>query len=85
MKKIEKVLVANRGEIAIRICRAVKEEGLKSVAVYETPDRESRHVIAADEAVWIGDGPRKDYLDIDKILWAAKISGAQAIHPAYVF
>lgn len=85
MKKIEKVLVANRGEIAIRICRAVKEEGLKSVAVYETPDRQSRHVIAADEAVWIGDGPRKDYLDIDKILWAAKVSGAQAIHPGYGF
>ena len=80
-----KVLVANRGEIAVRICRAIQEEGMRAVAVYETPDEESRHIRAADEAIWIGTGPRKDYLDIDKILWAAEVSGAQAIHPGYGF
>ncbi len=81
----EKVLVANRGEIAIRLCRAVQEEGLKAVAVYESPDAESRHLHIADEAVWIGPGPRKDYLDIDRIIWAARKSGAQAVHPGYGF
>ncbi len=84
-RKIKKVLVANRGEIAIRICRAVHEEGLKAVAIYETPDQESRHLREADESIWIGDGPRKDYLDIDKVIWAAKKSGCQAIHPGYGF
>ncbi len=82
---IQKVLVANRGEIAIRLCRAVQEEGLRAVAVYETPDSENRHVSIADEAVWIGPGPRKDYLDIDRIIWAAKKSGCQAVHPGYGF
>ena len=84
-KRIKKILVANRGEIAIRICRAIHEEGLEAVAVYETPDQESRHIREADEAVWIGDGPRKDYLDIDKIIWAAKKTDCQAIHPGYGF
>ena len=82
---IEKVLVANRGEIAIRICRAVREEGLRAVAIYESPDRESRHIRAADEAVWIGPGPRKDYLDIERVIWAAETSGCQAVHPGYGF
>ena len=82
---IEKVLVANRGEIAIRLCRGVQEEGKKAVAVYESPDGESRHLRIADEAVWIGPGPRKDYLDIDRIIWAARKSGAQAVHPGYGF
>ncbi|MBU2490181.1 MAG: acetyl-CoA carboxylase biotin carboxylase subunit [Proteobacteria bacterium] len=82
---IEKVLVANRGEIAIRLCRAVQEEGLRAVAVYETPDAENRHLSIADEAVWIGPGPRKDYLDIDRIVMAAKRSGCQAVHPGYGF
>jgi len=87
MKKrpISKVLVANRGEIAIRICRAVREEGLRAVAIYETPDSESRHIRTADEAVWIGPGPRKDYLDIDRIIWAAKTNGCEAVHPGYGF
>jgi len=85
VRKFDKVLVANRGEIAIRISRAVQEEGLRAVAVFETPDRESRHIRAADEAIWIGDGPRKDYLDIDRIIWAAKKSGAQGVHPGYGF
>ncbi len=83
--KFSKVLVANRGEIAVRICRAVQEEGMRAVAVYETPDRESRHIRVADEAVWIGPGPRQNYLEIDKIIWAAKISGAEAVHPGYGF
>jgi acetyl/propionyl-CoA carboxylase alpha subunit len=84
-RRFSKVLVANRGEIAIRICRAVQEEGLRAVAVYETPDKESRHIITADEAVWIGPGPRKEYLDIDRIIWAAKVSGSEAVHPGYGF
>ncbi len=84
-RKIKKVLIANRGEIAIRICRAIHEEGLKAVAIYETPDQESRHLREADEAVWIGDGPRKDYLNIDKVIWAAKKTDCQAIHPGYGF
>ncbi len=83
--KIKKILVANRGEIAIRICRAIHEEGLKAVAIYETPDQESRHIREADESIWIGDGPRKDYLDIDKVIWAAKKTESQAIHPGYGF
>jgi len=77
--------VANRGEIALRICRAVQEECLKAVAVYETPDQYSRHLHTADEVVWIGPGPRKDYLDIDRIIWAAKRTGCQALHPGYGF
>ncbi len=84
-RKIKKVLVANRGEIAIRICRAIHEEGLKAVAIYETPDQESRHIREADESIWIGDGPRKDYLNIDKVIWAAKKTECQAIHPGYGF
>jgi len=84
-RKFDKVLVANRGEIAIRISRAVQEEGMRAVAIFETPDQESRHIRVADEAVWIGSGPRKDYLDIDRVIWAAKQSGAQAVHPGYGF
>jgi len=84
-KKIEKILVANRGEIAIRLCRAIREENLRAVALYESPDRESRHIRAADEAVWIGPGPRKDYLDIERVIWAAETSGCQAVHPGYGF
>ncbi len=85
VQKIKKILIPNRGEIAIRLIRAVQEEGLRAVAVYETPDAESRHLHIADEAVWIGPGPRKDYLDIDRIIWAARKSGAQAVHPGYGF
>ncbi|MBF0204861.1 MAG: acetyl-CoA carboxylase biotin carboxylase subunit, partial [Desulfamplus sp.] len=85
IKKFDKILIANRGEIAIRICRAVIEEGIKAVAIYETPDQESRHIHIANEAVWIGPGPRKDYLDIDRVIWAAKKSGCQAVHPGYGF
>jgi len=85
VRNFEKLLVANRGEISIRISRAAQEEGLRAVAVYETPDHASRHILTADEAVWIGPGPRRDYLDIDKIIWAAKVSNSGAVHPGYGF
>jgi len=80
-----KILVANRGEVAIRISRAIQELDHEAVAIYETPDRYSRHIRIANEAVWLGDGPRCDYLNIDKVIWAAKRSGAKAIHPGYGF
>ncbi len=80
-----KILVANRGEIAIRIIRAIQELHYEAVAIYETPDHESRHIRIANEAVWIGDGPRSDYLNIEKVIKAAKRSGAIAIHPGYGF
>ncbi len=81
----EKILVANRGEIAIRLTRAIQELGYEAVAVYETPDEMSRHIRIADEAVLLGDGPRCDYLSIEKIIRAAKKSGCCAIHPGYGF
>jgi len=81
----EKILVANRGEIALRVIRAIQELNYTAVAIYETPDNEAMHIRVADEAVWIGDGPRCDYLDIDKIIKAAKKTGAIAIHPGYGF
>jgi acetyl-CoA carboxylase biotin carboxylase subunit len=80
-----KILVANRGEIAIRIIRAIQELNYEAVAIYESPDRDSRHIRIADEAIWIGDGPRCDYLNIDKVIDAAIHSGAVAIHPGYGF
>ena len=83
--KIKKILVANRGEIALRIIRTVKELGIDSVAVYEKPDSEAYFLRFADQAIMIGDGPRRDYLDIERIIWAAKKSGADAIHPGYGF
>ncbi len=83
MKK--RILVANRGEIAIRLIRAIQELGLDAIAVYETPDEMSRHIRIADEAVLLGDGPRCDYLNIEKVIRAAKKSGACAIHPGYGF
>ena len=80
-----KILVANRGEIAIRLIRAIQELGYEAIAVYETPDEMSRHIRIADEAILLGDGPRCDYLNIEKIIRAAKKSGACAIHPGYGF
>jgi pyruvate carboxylase subunit A len=80
-----KILVANRGEIAVRIMRSAQELGFKAVAIYEETDKDSFHIMRADEAVCIGPGPRKDYLNIDKIIAAAQQTGAQAIHPGYGF
>jgi pyruvate carboxylase subunit A len=84
-REFSKVLVANRGEIAVRIMRSAQELGLKVVAIYEETDKDSFHIMRADEAVCIGPGPRKDYLNIDKIIAAAQQTGAQAIHPGYGF
>ncbi len=82
----EKVLIANRGEIALRVARACRELGVKSVAVYSTVDRESAVVRFADEAVCVGPpAPGKSYLHIPNIIGAAQKTGAQAIHPGYGF
>ncbi|WP_382385182.1 acetyl-CoA carboxylase biotin carboxylase subunit [Ligilactobacillus acidipiscis] len=83
---ISKVLVANRGEIAVRIIRSLKELGIKSVAIYSTADRESLHVQLADEAVCVGTArPQDSYLNMENILAAAVGTGAQAIHPGFGF
>lgn len=82
----KKILIANRGEIALRVIRTCREMGIKTVAVYSTADRESLHVRFADEAVCIGDAPSKDsYLNIPRIISAAEITNADAIHPGYGF
>ena len=82
----KKVLIANRGEIALRVIRVCKQFGIKTVAVYSQADRDSLHVRFADEAVCIGPPPGKDsYLKIPRIIAAAEITGADAIHPGYGF
>jgi len=79
------VLIANRGEIALRIMRTLKEMDLEAVVVYEKPDSDAYYVRLADHAILLGEGPRKDYLDVDKIIWAAQKCNADAIHPGYGF
>src|SRR6185295_12497013 len=82
----KKILIANRGEIALRVIRTCREMGIKTVAVYSTADRESLHVRFADEAVCIGPPPSKDsYLNMPRIIAAAEITNADAIHPGYGF
>jgi acetyl-CoA carboxylase biotin carboxylase subunit len=81
-----KVLIANRGEIALRVLRACKELGIQTVAVYSTADRDAMHVRLADESVCIGPPPAKDsYLNVPSILAACEITGADAVHPGYGF
>ena len=82
----EKVLIANRGEIALRILRACREMGIKTVAVHSTADADAMHVRLADESVCIGPPASKaSYLNIPSIMAAAEITGADAIHPGYGF
>lgn len=83
---IRKLLIANRGEIAVRIIRACREMGIESVAVYSEADRESLHTQLADEAICIGPGPSSEsYLNMERIMSAAMVSGADAIHPGFGF
>ena len=86
IKKFKKVLIANRGEIAIRVIRSCKELGIETVAIHSTADEDSLHVKMADESVCVG--PAKStysYLNVPQILSAAEITGADAIHPGYGF
>lgn len=83
---IQKVLIANRGEIAVRIIRACREMGIETVAVYSTADREALHAQLADEAICIGEAPSTEsYLNMESILSAAVVTGADAIHPGFGF
>ncbi|HEU0113914.1 MAG TPA: biotin carboxylase N-terminal domain-containing protein, partial [Thermomicrobiales bacterium] len=85
-RQFEKVLIANRGEIAVRIARTLRAMGIASVAVYSDADRDAPHVAAADEAAHIGPPlPMQSYLDQDRVIAAARQTGAQAIHPGYGF
>jgi acetyl-CoA carboxylase biotin carboxylase subunit len=85
-RNINKVLIANRGEIAVRAIRSCKELGIKTVAIYSEADKDSLHVALADEAICVGPAqPQESYLNIPAILSAAEISGADAIYPGYGF
>jgi acetyl-CoA carboxylase biotin carboxylase subunit len=86
MPILEKVLIANRGEIALRILRACKELEIQTVAVHSKADRELKHVLLADEAVCIGPAPSAEsYLNVPAIISAAEVTRATAIHPGYGF
>ena len=79
-----RILIANRGEIAVRVIRACQELGIQTVAVYSKADKESRHVKMATNAICIGDNPSADsYLNIPAIISAAEIADVEAIHPGY--
>jgi len=84
--KFKKILIANRGEIALRIIRACKELGIETVAIYSDVDATSMHVVMADEAICIGPAsPKESYLSIPRIISACEISGVDAVHPGYGF
>jgi len=86
MKFFDKILIANRGEIAIRVMRACRELGVETVAIYSDADKNALHVKYADEAFHVGEAPpSKSYLNIDRILEVTKKSGAEAVHPGYGF
>src|SRR5512139_2299692 len=86
MKYFEKLLIANRGEIAIRVMRACRELDIETVAIYSSADKNALHVKYADEAFHVGEAPpSKSYLNMERIIEVAKKSGAEAIHPGYGF
>src|ERR1041385_4707415 len=86
LKNVQKVLIANRGEIAVRIIRACHDMNLETVAIYSQADAEALHVLHADEAICVGEAPAAlSYLKIPNILSACEITGADAIHPGYGF